>query len=157
MVQKVATWLLKPGYGIVLITITSFVMAYYLRPDLWIWQYTIGPAQISYCELGNNPGRYHNKLVRVKAPVAGDEESLALYNAECDFWDNANMTEISLDPAYEPNSNIYNWLDEVQRTKFVPHQKTHEAIVTGWFDGDRSPGCFSSRYAMRVIKIEPLL
>jgi hypothetical protein len=97
---------LKPQYIIGVIAMAASVTTYYLRPDLWVWQHTIGPALISYCELGNKSGRYHNKLVRVKARVAGDKDTLILYNAECDFWIDANQTELSFDPAFNPDSKI---------------------------------------------------
>lgn len=140
---------------LIFISLTGF--AYFYKPEWAIWQNTIGPATISYCELGNHPERYDGKLVRVKAPIAGEnEQEYFLYNLDCDFGIEANMTALVFDETYVPDAKLKHWLNKLLQGETFIERKGHQAILTGYFNGRYSNGCWVPKYAMRVIKIEPI-
>ncbi len=137
------------------IALTGF--AYYHKPSWAIWQRIRASEQISYCELGNHPERYDGKLVRVIAPIASERaENSFLYNVDCDFGIEANMTDLQFDASFVHDPSIKQWLDKLSQGKTFNEKKGHQAILTGWFDGEYSKGCWLPKYAMRVIKVEPV-
>ena len=140
---------------ILFIALTGFT--YYHKPYWAIWQRISANELISYCELGNYPERYDGRLIKVKAPIAGEkEQNYFLYNLDCDFGIEANMTRLQFDAAFAPDPSLKQWLEALLQGQTFNEKKGHQAILTGWFDGRFSNGCWTPKYAMRVIKVEPI-
>ena len=131
--------------------------AIYLKPRFVPWKKTNSAVSVSYCDLGNNPDRYKHKLVRVEATTIGMAEGyLYLLDQGCDFGIEANYTLLSFDGEFVPNAEIREWLDKLPQDQNATEQRTHKAIVTGWFNGQISEGCWGPKYGMTAINIEPI-
>lgn len=141
---------------IILIAIVASLAVSYFAFNFYPLDYFGKPVQVSYCEMGNNPNRYHRRFIRVKAPISYANKHFQLYNLQCDFGIEANATAINFDSSFKANPSLNEWMSEFQQTDSEPHAKTSEAIVTGWFDGYNSPGCWIPKYALKVVSIEPV-
>lgn len=160
-------YIVKISFLFVIIAIPLSALAYY-KANLNFRQIFFATAPLSYCELGNHPERFDGKLVRVKASIAGEiikitapgaqdsERLYSLYNVDCDFGIEANMTALNFDASFAPGPTTKYWLDQLLQGETFAEKKGHQAILTGWFNGRYSNGCWGPKYAMRVIDIEPI-
>ncbi len=52
------------------------------------------------------------------------------------------MTALKFDAAFIADATTQNWLDQLLQGETFAEKKGHQAILTGWFNGRYSNGCW---------------
>ena len=108
---------------------------------------------VSYQRLTAHADLFNGKLIRVKAGIWQDKTGIFLFDEKHLVFEDVievDSEEIIL------NDEAQNWLKEIFNDVSIelPQIRKSEAIFTGWFKGNATPGCYVPKHRLTIIKIE---
>lgn len=121
--------------------------------QIFITRHSGIPAPVSFQRLTEQADLFDKQLVRVYANLTQDRTGIYIFDER--QGKNIEMIGADLLPNAQ-TSEINHWLQQLQNNEKteLPQVRHARAMITGWFNGYVTLGCFTPKHRLTIIKIE---
>lgn len=123
------------------------------QAQIFVTQHIGLPARVSFQRLTEQADVFDKQLIRVYASLTQDQTGFYIFDEKRGL--DTKIIGADLLPSAQTNE-INNWLRQIKNNEKIalPQIRYSKAVLTGWFEGNITSGCFTPKHRLTVIKIE---